>query len=121
MPVNRINKQGFIEVVSPRKPFPKTPNPWAGGIFGQPPSPAGRAGIFISRWPMGPDQRHEDSGVFNSQGQLIKNSAEYASGPGISGLSDVTYSDQLAKSERNAWIRFGILAFLIVSYLGKKK
>jgi len=38
--------------------------PWRGGIFGQPPIPAGRRGIFKDYWALPPSMAYNDTGVF---------------------------------------------------------
>jgi hypothetical protein len=39
-------------------------DPYRGGIFGQPPAPAGRMGIFKSYWSLPPSMMYNDTGVF---------------------------------------------------------
>lgn len=50
---------GYVKIQGPR-----TATPWRGGIFGQPPSPRGRQGIFKSYWALPPSMAYDDTGVF---------------------------------------------------------
>lgn len=43
---------------------PATATPWRGGIFGQPPIPYGRQGIFKDHWALPPSMAYDDTGVF---------------------------------------------------------
>lgn len=147
MSVYKKTAKGLIEVVQPSRPIASKPNPWAGGIFGQPPSPAKRSGIFISRWPLGPRDRNEDEGIFTSQGNLIRGSANYPSDAPVLGAPENegttneeallelkkkfgfpplyaetrTIPEQINDSERNSWLRFALLAFLLYWWVGRKK
>lgn len=50
---------GYVKIHTP-----ETATPWRGGIFGQPPIPRGRQGIFKAHWALPPSMAYDDTGVF---------------------------------------------------------
>lgn len=50
---------GYVQI-----PSIEDADPYRGGIFGQPPAPAGRMGIFKSHWALPPSMMYNDTGVF---------------------------------------------------------